>query len=446
VLAGLVAAAPVAKAEAQEPGTGDTLTLAEAVARAQQTHPSVGAARAGEVVAQEVVGRATSRWWPQIGGQAAITEYSEPMLVAPLHGFDSVNVRRIEFEKTLLQGNVSLAWTVFDGARVNRIRGARAGAAGAAATRTATEMALTTEVAVAYLKVLSARGVLDATERRIASLRAERQRVDQFLAEGRAARVELLRVDAALAQAEAELVANIALLDLAERDLARLIGLDVEETRVGRLVPLRFAESARLDERSILLEAALANSPEVERARQRLASAKADHRIAKAIWIPKLDLNGGYQAFSSDAGNTSSLWNVGFVLSYPLFTGGARSKEVAQARATAEAVGEEFRLTELRVSEGVDRALNLALETDALVESLTRAVTHQAEVVRIEQLSLDAGAGTQTDYLRAEADLTRARALLVEAQHAEIAAWVELARVTGELTPEWLGAVLENAR
>lgn len=446
-LACIFVAFVVARAVAQEAEGRDSLTLAEAVELARRTHPSIGAARAGEDAAREAVGRARSGWWPRLGSQATVTEYSDPMLVAPLHGFDTIQFRRTQFEKTLIQGNVSLAWTVFDGgARSGRIRSARADAAGAAAGRTETEMGLTARVAIAYLKALSARGVLDARERRIEALRAERRRVDQLLAEGRAARVELLRVDAALAETQAERVASVAQLDLAERDLARLIDVAVTEARVDRLVPIRFTESARLDDRAALLERALAESPEVERARQKLATAQAGRRVARAAWIPQLDLNGGYQAFGSGAGYTSSLWSAGFVLSYPLFTGGARARDVGRARALAELAGQELSLAELRVEEGVDRALNTALETRALVESLSQAVAHQSEVVRIERLSLDAGAGTQTDYLRAEADLARARSRLVEARHAEIAAWVELARVLGELTPEWLARNLENGR
>ena len=150
--------------------------------------------------------------------------------------------------------------------------------------------------------------------------------------------------------------------------------------------------------------------------------------------------------FASSSGNYSDLWSVGLVLNWPIFTGGARSSTVSQAGAASQAAREELRFLELQVQENVDAALNAALETSALVEALSRAVRHQGEVVRIEQLSLEAGAGTQTDYLRAEANLSRARSILVEAQHAEIAARVELARVAGELTPEWLANNLEIGR
>jgi outer membrane protein TolC len=59
---------------------------------------------------------------------------------------------------------------------------------------------------------------------------------------------------------------------------------------------------------------------------------------------------------------------------------------------------------------------------------------------------LDAGSGTQTDFLNAEADLLTAQANLVEARHAEIAARVELARVAGELSLDWLADAVGAAR
>jgi len=434
-------------AMAQRSSDRQPLTLSRAVALAQETHPSIGMARAGEDAASSAVGQAKSRWWPWLGTQATLGRYDKPMLVAPLHGFAPEEVERIEFEQTLIQGNVSLAWTLYDGgARGARVRGARAAHAGSVAALTATEMGLAVQVAVAYLQVLSARGVLGAQDERIAALVAERERVQMFLEEGQAAEVERFRVEANLAEAEAQRVAAATDLDLAERDLAHLIDVPVPEARFARLTAVGLSANARLAERGQLVERAAANNPSLERARQDLAAAEAQHRLTQAAWIPSFDVIGTYQAFTSSAGNYSDLWNVGIALSYPLFTGGGRSNTVGRARAQLDATREEMRLLELQTENDVDEALSLAHETRALVESLSRAVQLQTEVVRIERLSLDAGAGTQTDYLRAEADLARARSILVQAQHAEIAAWVQLARVVGELTPEWLDRNVEGAR
>jgi outer membrane protein TolC len=77
---------------------------------------------------------------------------------------------------------------------------------------------------------------------------------------------------------------------------------------------------------------------------------------------------------------------------------------------------------------------------------LQTAVAQAEEVARIEKLALDAGSGVQTDYLTAEAQLLSARASLTQARGAEAAARIELTRVTGELSPEWLQSNLESQR
>lgn len=445
-LAGLAVLGVAGSARAQESSWRDRLTLGEAVALARETHPSLGAARAGEDAASAALGQAKSKWWPQLGSRAGVTRYEEPMVVAPIHGFTQDQFERIEFQRTLVQGSASLAWTVFDGgARVNGIRVARAGAAAAAAGRVATEMTLIAQVTRAYLEVLTARGVLDAQVQRIDALQAERRRVGQLLREGQAAQVELLRVDAALAEVEAQQVATRTRLDLAERELARLVGIAPRASRVERLAPVRLSGQTITEDRAELAERAKSNNPELERSQQKVRAAEASRGVARAAWIPAVNLGGAYQLFSSDAWNTTTEWNVGIAVSYPLFTGGARSNAVGRAGAELRLAREELRLAELAVEEGVDRALNAAIDTRALVSALRRTVQLQSEVVRIEQLSLDAGAGTQTDYLRAEADLARARSLLIEAEHAEIAARVELARVVGELTTEWLNRNVETA-
>lgn len=443
-LAGLVALVPARSLDAQDDAPGRRLTLSDAVARARETYPSLRAARAGEEAAAAAVGEVTAVRWPSLRSGISLTRFEEPMLVAPLHRFDITQIP--EFDETLIRGDVTLAWTLFDGgARGARIGGARAEAAGSVAGRRSAEMELIARVTRAYLEVLTARGVLAAQERRIVALSAERQRVEDLLGQGRAARVELLRVDAALAVAEADRVEIDARLDLAERDLARLIGASLEEAQGFALLPLRLVGPDAEVGREALLARARTASPELERARQLLLAAQAGRRLARAGWLPRLDLVGSYLGFGSTAGGGALEWQAGVSLSYPLFTGGARLSAVSAARARERRAGEELRLAQLRLEEAVDVALNAEREARALVEAVSRAVEHQAEVVRIEILTLEEGAGTQTDYLAAEAELLRVRSALIEARHRHIAARVELARVVGELDAAWLNENLEIA-
>ncbi|MGQ0562943.1 MAG: TolC family protein, partial [Gemmatimonadota bacterium] len=78
--------------------------------------------------------------------------------------------------------------------------------------------------------------------------------------------------------------------------------------------------------------------------------------------------------------------------------------------------------------------------------ALEAAVAQSQEVARIDRLALEAGAGVQSDYLTAEADLLRARAGLSEAHAQELMALVELARITGVLSESWLADNVESHR
>ena len=76
--------------------------------------------------------------------------------------------------------------------------------------------------------------------------------------------------------------------------------------------------------------------------------------------------------------------------------------------------------------------------------ALERAASRLVEVARVQKLLLEVGSGTQIDYLAAESDLATARARLAESETAARLARVELARATGELSPDWLRRNLET--
>jgi outer membrane protein TolC len=417
------------------------LTLSEAAREALAAFPSVTAARAEQEVARAGVAEAEAQRRPSLGLSGNSTRYELPALVTPIHGFDFTNLP--DFNRTLIQGGLRATYTLYDGgARAARIRQATAEMAAAEASLGTTEQAIVAGVAAAYLDALTLAEELAADRSRIGSLTAEAERVGQLLAVGRAAEVDRRRVEAALAAAQAVETTRAARLDVAERELARLMGADAASTRAGRLAPLATAAAPRPD-REELRRQALARSPEVEAARRRLAAAEAAVAVAGSGRRPHLDLVGQELAFGSTQGDFTGEWNAGVQLAVPLYTGGATASRVARAEAARQAAEAGVRLAELGVERDLDRALASLDESAARRRSLEAAVASFAEVARIEKLRLAAGAGVQTDYLDAEAQLLGARADLAEARYREIGSRVELARVLGRLSPEWLAENLE---
>jgi outer membrane protein len=373
---------------------------------------------------------------------ASATQYQKDMVVTPIHGFTPDALP--PFDDLLVQGGLNLAYSIFDGgARRDRIRSAEAQADAARAAGDAAAQSVVNRVVSTYVEILGQREILAGHDLRIVSLEAERGRVRLLLDVGRAAEIDVLRVEAALASAQADRVRVAVTLDRVERDLAALVAAPVDETRAERLVPL-VPVPGPPPSREPLVQQALRASPVVEEARRRQAAADAAFGVAKSARWPEARLVGNYLSFGGGSTGFAAEWNAGVQVSVPIWNGGATGKAIQRADAARRAAAEELRQAELNVTSEVDRALAALQDAQARATSLTTAVSRLEEVVRIQKLLLDTGQGTQVDYLNAEADLLASRANLARARLGEVDARAGLARAAGELTPAWLEENLED--
>lgn len=422
-------------------GSENPLGLDEAVERALVMSPVLGAA-AAQVDRAEAVGReAEAAWYPSVRLSGSATRHEEPMLVRPLHGFDPTETP--PFDETLIQGEATVAYTLFDGgARSARIRRASRERDAAGAELERAQAAVTARVVVAYLEVVGGAEVLEAHAQRLEALESEASRVRSLLAEGVAPEIQLLRAEAALEAARAEAVAARSALETAELELARLTGVAPGRARHEALAPVTL-KGAAVPDREAAVARARSSNPEVLAAQRAVAAAEAGVSLARSARLPDVDAFGTY--WERGGGDTEFVgeWAAGVKVSFPAFTGGAVSSRIDQARAGTRAASDRLRQVELEVGRQVDVALARVEEMAARESALERAAKRQAAVVASERVSLEVGVGTQSEYLRAQADLLSARASLAQARHARLAAHVELARVLGQLDAAWIRDALE---
>ena len=412
------------------------LTVTVAIDRALATHPAVASARAQRDVATAEVGQARAAWLPGVSLDGAINRFEKPMVVYPLHSLDLRNPPL--FDRSLSQASVGAAYTLFDfGARSSKVRAAESQRDAATATLGAAEASLVARTASAFLRVLTARGILAAEDQRLAALTSEVGRARSRLSAGKAARLDTLRAAAELASASADRVTSAANVAIAEHELARLTGVSVEAVRGARLADVRLAGAAAAI-------GASGNNADVQAAVYRAGAASAAVNAARASLYPTVQATSAIIDRSNVTGRYLSEWQVGVAFSYPLFTGGARSSGIDRAEAGARTAQEQVRLARFAAEQAVDETEASFDGARSRVTALEAAVEQSAEVARITQLARDVGEGTQTDYLIAEGNLFRARSSLVQARHAVIAAHVELARVLGELSRPWIASSLES--
>ena len=411
------------------------LTLAAAVARALDAAPAVAVARAGEAAARAQLADAEADLAPAVSLGGSAFRYQKPTLVEPIHGFRPSLLP--SFDRTVLFGDLQLRYDLWDGgARSARLDQRRQQLAAAEAIASSAAGAAAARTVGAYLAVRTLDEQIAAHAERLTALAAERDRVGQLLAVGRAAEVDVLQVRAAQAAAEADRATLLADHDRAARDLLRQLGEEMPAAGLPPLVTVRLAEPAP-PPRGELLARALAHNGDVDRARRDLDAAEAAVDAARAGRAPSLRAEGNLLGFAGGNGDASGEWNAGVRVAVPLWDRHVAAR-IALAEAGRDAAAATLRVVSDDVAAALDRAWAELAAARARETSLGEAEARYAEVLRIERLRLSAGAGVESDYLRAEADLLAARANAAEARNRVAAARAELARVAGELSEEWV--------
>lgn len=414
--------------------TPQTLTPTEAVEAALESHPAVSAAAARVTAAEEAGDAARAARLPGAALTASLTRFEEPMIVAPFHSLDLSSPPR--FDRSLVQSRLGMQYTLFDGGvRSARIRSADAVHDATGFSLEETEMQIVEETLSAYVGVLAARALLVASGAQVEALEEEHARASRELAAGTTAELEVLRAAASLQEARAEAASAVARLGLAERALARLMGADPVRISADALVDVGVgapAAGADAEASPRVLEASRA----VDVARARLAEERGGR-------FPTIEAGAGLLDYGTLTGEHVFEWQAGVQVSWPLFTGGARSAAVRRAAADVVAAQSQLETARLGVAQAVDAARTAVVEAEGRAEALELAVAQWEEVARIEALALDAGSGVQRDLLRAQAGLFQARAGHAAARYDAVVAHARLARAEGRLDPTWVTEALQ---
>jgi outer membrane protein TolC len=412
-----------------------TLTLDEALDLAEGRHPAVASAVARVTAAEGAEAAARGARLPGVAMTGALTRHQEPMVVAPLHSLNLGNPPA--FDRTLIQGQLGVQYTVYDGgATGSRIRAADAALDAAGFGQTEAEMRVLEETTTAYVGLATARMVLDAAQAQVVALEAERARVERHLDAGSAARVELLTAEAVLQEARAEEASANARLGLAERTLARLTGMDATTLPERTLEPLAVGDAP--------MRSDTPSSPVVHRAEQSVAVAEARLGEERAGRLPTVHAGAGVLDYGAWERRHALEWRAGVEVSWPIFTG-ARGAAVRSASAGVAAARADLEATRLQTEQEADRAQTAIATADARAAALAAAVVQWEEVARIEALALEAGAGEQRDLLRAQAGVFQARAGYALATQDAIAARLRLAAARGVLDRAWINEWMETS-
>lgn len=406
----------------------EKLTLPDAIARALASNP-VLRSRAVEVEKREMEQAiARGERLPRIDLIAGYTRYRYPTLVTPIRRPGAFP----PFDQDIANVGAALALPLYAGGKLV------AGESLAAHTHEASREALRSvgqdlifNVTSTYTKALHLRDLQRASASRIKTLEAEEKNTALRLGEGRASRLDLMRLQTQLSQSRHD-VLSIA---QAEQDALSLLAVLLGQA--GTLPPL--AETAALNaalpgSQDEAIALALAQHPELGKA-QALGQAAADKLdIARGDLRPQINLVGRLQQTAGDDLRLYDSSHVGVQMALPLFDGAVRKHRIDQASL-------EWQQSRLALEDAANQLRSEVRQAYGAVEEAgsRRAVSRQAEreaqeALRIETLRYGQGEGSITDLLSAETALWSAVVSRLQAGYDGIVTQVRLLRAMGGLS------------
>jgi outer membrane protein TolC len=429
----LVSFVPVNAALAQT-----TLTLEDAIRRARGETPQARALASTIDEAQARIQRAQSGYWPRIDVIETVQRGNQPVFV-----FSSLLSQRrftaADFAIPALNDPdpltntrtaIAIEQPIFDAGATRH--GARAAALGrdlAVATRDADSQDLAFQAAQAFVRVLQLEATVRATDAAVMAAESDRQRARARREVGLATEADALIVEVHLADMHQRQIAAAGDLAVARIQFADAVGLPLTAP-VALVRPV--ARPAPADEAALVRDA-LTSHPQLRQANLQLQLADNEQGTARAAWLPRVGLQGGWELNGASLGSQQSSWMFGAEVRMNVFRGFADKARIAEASHARLRAAAEREHEERRIEVGVRAALARLAAAHAREDAGRAALTQALESQRVVRDRYDNGLATVTDVLRAAEAALDAESRAASAEMDVILQTVALDRAVGRL-------------
>lgn len=287
------------------------------------------------------------------------------------------------------------------------------------------------QVEQAYLQLLKARAIKEASDASVELAAAQVEKVKRYVDVGALGRNDLLQAELGLAQAQQGQIQAEAGVILAEGVLALTVGLPpgtrIEPTedypKEVPAIPISLEEASK---------GALTNRPELIQIDSQLSMSKALKQASQSAYLPQVNLSGIAQYNSGSTFAAEVQFFAGLNVSWTIWDWGLIRSQVVQADASvAQATAQKEKLEQGVTLDVRSRYLTL-LGAQASLEVSKKAIESAEENLRITSTRFEAKAATTTDLLDAQVLLTRAVVQEISARYDYYIALAGLKKAMGE--------------
>jgi outer membrane protein TolC len=302
---------------------------------------------------------------------------------------------------------------VFTGGKITHaIRAAHAGSDAAAQSANDTDDDVVLNAENAYLTTLLARQVVDLHEMALRSYQGHLEHAQTAFRLGTAAKYDVIRAEAAVADQEKQLTEAKNQFALAQAALRTSLALDdsAAVTIDGQLFEI---EDAVDPDQAIAVS--VGSSPILKALNSKIAAESNSVRMEQGDYLPQITAIAQKELVTNKLAQTDPTWAVGAHASWELWDGGERRARVSVARAQLKGAEDEYRHAAEQIRLAVRSAcLDLESRRSELVSD-RKAAELAAESLRLATKRFEVGTGTSLEVLDANVALTASQ---IEIQHA----------------------------
>lgn len=395
------------------------LSADEAARIALAHQPSVKAAQAGVTAASGRRVQAQSGLLPSLSATGTYTNvFLAPVGAVPTAGATS------GFQLT-----ANLKQLIFDFNHTRDVvRQASALQRSAAANLTKVQSDTILQVKQAFYAYAQAQRLVTVNEANVTNTQSQLDLAQARLKAGVGLPADVVRAQAAVADAifNLNLARNAA--SVASVNLARQMGIDPR-------TPICLAETSEpaiaADDPCALIEQALKCRPEMLQALSNVKAAEFAVSAAKTYNSPEFSANAGLLQRGSDFPPGNKTMTYGFAVQWSPFDSGLTAGKVEEAKANLIAAQADLESTRLAVTSDVSQSYLNLMTAEQRVRTAEAEVANAQEALRLVEGRYKSGLGTFLDVINAQTALTTASTNKVNAQSAVNQARAALAHAIG---------------
>lgn len=406
-----------------------TLTIDEAVTEALRVNDQLAAARYQAEGAEDTARSARGRLLPTMNASDTWQHWNAPFVITlgppGSSGLVARNVNTNVFTVAAQQPVVGLLH------RERDLKAAGSSAEASRANQAAAQADVAEQVRTTYLRLFEARAGISIAESSVEQLRKQVQDAQARYNAGTITKADLLRFQTAEANAQQQRIQASTQAQIARQLLLTLLARNPEDPTLDFVEPVDLEHQAAFPLGSTndeLINRALQNRPEVQRAQKEAEAARANGQARMLELLPEVDVQAAYSNVRGQVFQPESASFIGVVANWPFWTWGTRWYSAQSAQRKADAAGSQLQGTRKQVAYEVASKVSLLDAQFVVVQVAETAVASAEEAYRVTSAQVSAGTATTTDLLDAQSALTTAKLNLARAQYERTIARVQLDR------------------